>query len=57
MKHAPPAEFTSGIDPFAAWLLRAWALHVLVEEGEVPLPIAIAELIEPLLAMLEGSHE
>jgi hypothetical protein len=57
MKHAPPTEFGNDIDPLAAWLARAHALFILVEEGEVLLPFAIAELIEPLLVWIgEADH-
>jgi hypothetical protein len=46
MKHAPPAEFTSGIDSRAMLLARASALDELVQGGEISLDSAIEELIE-----------
>jgi hypothetical protein len=45
MKHAPPAEFTSGIDSRAVLLARAAALDALFQAGEISPDAAIEELI------------
>jgi hypothetical protein len=52
MKHAPPKEFTNGINPPEAWFARAEALAILVREGAINPVIAIDELIDPWLAIV-----
>jgi hypothetical protein len=45
MKHAPPTEFTDGIDSRAVLLARAAALDALFQAGEISPDAAIQELI------------
>jgi hypothetical protein len=45
--HVPPVYISLN-----AWLARAHALFILVEEGEISLPFAIDELIDPWLAIV-----
>jgi hypothetical protein len=45
MKHAPPREFTNGIDSRAVLLARAAALDALFQAGEISPDAAIEELI------------
>jgi hypothetical protein len=43
------------IDPRAVWFLRAEALGILVREGEVALDVAVDELIDPFLSIVDSA--